>query len=382
MSEVTRADVLRYRFHRHDLDRPAGSVADPTELALLAQGVQDTGTDGVGWALANRGVEALDPAALVYAWTLRGAPHAYDRAAAGAVAVATAPYSEADAAKRIFDAAKSLKAAGIPVIDALGTVAGQMRRLAARPVVKGDVSSGLTAVLDEPFLRYCRPCDAVHPYEMTFRLAALQAGLELEPGTSPPVLRRIPGLRAPMLGHLAGEADDGHDVIRGYLRFFGPARFRDVAAYLDAPLKEVKARWPADAVEVAVAGEAPGRDGPRHLLADDLGALAGAADGPAPGDLRLLGSHDPYLQGRDRELTVPDEAGRKDLWRILGRPGAIVVDGEVVGTWRPRAAGSKLTVRIQPWGPLSRRTRAALDEQAERLAAHRGVTLAAVAEEP
>jgi hypothetical protein len=78
---------------------------------------------------------------------------------------------------------------------------------------------------------------------------------------------------------------------------------------------------------------------------------------------------------------VADEARRKDLWRVLGRPGAVVADGEVVGTWRPRASGKRLTVRVEPWGRLKGRDRALVSEQAERLAAHRGVSLADVVEE-
>ncbi len=68
--------------------------------------------------------------------------------------------------------------------------------------------------------------------------------------------------------------------------------------------------------------------------------------------MRLVGPHDPYLQLCDGELLIADEARRKILWPVLGRPGAIVADGEVAGTWRPRASGRKLTVRIDPWGPL------------------------------
>lgn len=67
------------------------------------------------------------------------------------------------------------------------------------------------------------------------------------------------------------------------------------------------------------------------------------------------------------------------MWRILGRPGAIVADGEVVGTWRPRASGRKLTVRIEPWGRLSAGDRALVQEQAGRLAVHRGSVLDEIA---
>jgi hypothetical protein len=245
--------------------------------------------------------------------------------------------------------------------------------------VKGDLSTALTSVLDEPYLRWCDPCQATHAYEQPFRLAALQAGLELEPGTSPPVLRRIPGLPAPAYRRLAGEADDRHDVVRAYLRLFGPATPNQVAAFLDAPLKEVKAHWPADVVAVVVEGAA-GPEGARtELLAEDAEALGATPGGtgrrPA---VRLVGPYDPYVQGRDRELLVPTEPRRKDLWRVLGRPGAVVADGDVVATWRPRTSGKALTVVVEPWGDLTSTVARAVRGEAERLAAHRGVRLAGV----
>ncbi len=95
--------------------------------------------------------------------------------------MATAPLSEVDAAKRVFDASKPLKATGIPVLDALRVVAGHLREIVGAPTVKGDVSRRLTAMLAEPYLRFCRSCDATHVYEMPFRLAAPQAGLEQAP---------------------------------------------------------------------------------------------------------------------------------------------------------------------------------------------------------
>ena len=373
--------MLRFRFRQHQLHREPGSATGPTDLDLLPFGVQDTGPDGAAWAAAVRGLPALDPDAVAFAWTVRGAPHAYPRADLAAVAVATAPLSEGDAAKRIFDAAKPLKAAGIPVLERLRVVAGHLREIVSAPTVKGDASGRLTERVDQPFLRFCRPCDATHVYEMPFRLAALQAGLELEPRTSPPVLHRVDGLRPPLFERLAGDASAGFDVIRGCLRFYGPARVGDVAGFLDAPVKDVKAHWPADAVEVAVADDpAGGRPGPRYLMADDLTRLAGG--GPSAGEpiVRLVGPYDPYLQLRDRELLVTDEAHRKDLWRVLGRPGAIVTDGEVVGTWRPRASGRRLSVRIEPWAPLAKRARALVDEQARRLADHRGAGAVEVVE--
>jgi Winged helix DNA-binding domain len=369
--------VRRFRFQRHELDRdpaPAGKAGD---AALLDYGVQDTGPDGAAWALAIRGAGA-SPGDLVYAWTLRGAPHAYRRADVAAIGVATAPLSERDAGKRMFDAMKPLRAAGIPALEALRTLAGHLRTIVRSPTAKGDVSSRLSELVDEPYLRSCRPCNAIHVYENPFRMAALQAGLELEPDTSPPVLHRIPGLKPPMCRHLGGEAEPRFDVVRNYLRFYGPARVRDAAEFLDAPIGEVERHWPDDVVEVRLRNAEPpsGRVQPRFILAEDLDALTVHDTGPAPIALRLLGPYDPFLQLRDREVLIPDPVQRKALWPVIGRPGAVVAAGEVLALWRPRTSGKRLRLTIEPWRSLTAADRAALEEQADRLAAHRGVNLA------
>jgi hypothetical protein len=357
---VTRRQVLGFRVRAQQLDRAAGALED---TAVLDIGVQDTGPDGGLWALAVRGVDvsALTGDELATAWTIRGAPHLYLRSDLPAVAAATAPFSDADAGKRIYDAAKPLEAAGIPNLVALDTIAAAMRSIVTEPMVKGELSTRLTAVMDAPYVRPCVPCNAVHMWEMPFRLAALRAGLELQAGTSPPVLQPVPGL-AP-----AEEVPDRFDVVRAYLRLLGPATSRHVAGYLDAPLKDVQARWPADAVEVDVEGER------RWLLSGDVDRLA---DPPALA--RLLGPFDLFLQARDRPLLVDDAARAKDLWRTLGRPGGVLLDGEVVGTWRARRSGKGVAVTVAPWEPVPAAARAAIGEQAERLAAFRQLPLTSV----
>ncbi|TFV86284.1 winged helix DNA-binding domain-containing protein [Blastococcus sp. CT_GayMR16] len=354
--EVTRRQVLDLRVRAQQLDRPSGTLAD---TAVLDIGVQDTGADGALWALAIRGVDAPPAGKLATVWTIRGAPHVYRRSDLAAVATATAPFSDADAGKRIFDASKPLKAAGIPNLAGLDVVADAMRSIVREPMVKGEMSTRLTVALPEPYLRFCVPCNAIHSYEQPFRLAALRAGLELEPGTSPPVLRPVPGLTP------AEEVPDRLDVVRAYLRLLGPATPQHVAGYLDAPVKDIKARWPADAVEVLVDGER------RWLLADDVDRLD---DDPAPAT-RLLGPFDLYLQARDRPLLVDDTARAKDLWRVLGRPGGVLVDGEIAGTWRARKSGSAVAVSVELWSPVPPENRTEIGGQAERLAAFRGISL-------
>ncbi|WP_036346205.1 winged helix DNA-binding domain-containing protein [Micromonospora sp. CNB394] len=358
---IDRRQVLNFRIRAQQLDRAEGSLAD---TAVLDIGVQDTGPDGGRWALAARGVDVtpLSGADLALLWTVRGAPHLYRRADVGTVAAAVEPFSDADAGKRIYDAAKPLKAAGIGILAALDEVAARMREIVGRPTVKGEVSGRLADVMPEPYLRFCRPCNATHLYEMPFRLAAVRAGLELRLGTSPPVLERIPGFRP------AAAPGDRFDLVRAYLRLLGPATPKHVADYLDAPVKEVKARWPSDAVEVSVDGET------RWLLAADEAALASAETTAT----RLLGPFDLFLQAKDRATLVPDAARVKELWPVLGRPGAVLVDGDLAGTWRPRRSGRSLTVTVQPWRKLTGSARDAVVVEAERLAAYRGVPLAGV----
>lgn len=383
-------DVLAFRWRRHQLDRPERS-APVEEIDLLDYGVQDTGPDGAAWALAIRGAAvdgaAVDGAAipkalvgvddLVLAWTLRGAPHAYRRSDLDAISVATAPYDESDAAKRIFDASKPLKDNNIAVLDALATIAAAQRSIVTSSMSKGEMSSQLTELLEPPYLRQCVPCDATHAYEQPFRLAALQGGIEIEAGSVPAVVRRIPGFTAPRYRHPASDLVDRHgvdaarfDVVRNYLRFYGPATHKEASAFIDAPVAVVKRYWPTDVVDV---GEK------RFLLAEDVELLAA---GPA-GDqtIRLLGPFDPYLQGRDREGLVADPDRRKDLWRVLGRPGAVVMDGAVVATWRPKSSGKKLAIAVEFWTRPSAAIRTATESEAERLAAFRGVSFAGLVDD-
>lgn len=360
MVTVTRRQVLGHRVRAQQLDRERTTLA---EAAVLDIGVQDSGADGARWGLAVRGVDvgAVAEDELAMAWTIRGAPHVYRRSDLPDVAAAVEPFSDADAGKRIYDASKPLKAAGIGNIEALDAVAAAMRSVVVEPTGKGEVSSRLAAMVEPPFLRTCRPCDAVHLYEMPFRLAALRAGLELEAGTSPPVLRRIAGFER------SATAPERFDVVRCYLRLLGPATPRHVATYLDAPVADVKARWPEDAPAVSVEGETRWVLGAEHALAAD-----------PPTTVRLLGPFDLFLQARDRELLVADPTRSKALWPVLGRPGGILVDGEVAGMWRPRKAGATLRVQVELWVRSSAGLRDRIGEQAQRLAAHRGLRLAGV----
>ena len=370
--EVTREQVIGHRWRAHQLDRGHAAVSALDDVALLDVGVQDTGPVAARWALVNRGLASYDEAGALLAWTVRSSPHLYRRVDAAAIAVASAPLSENDAAKRVFDASRPLRQAGVPVLEALAVIARTQRDLVRNPTAKGELSTALTERLEPHSLRYCRVCAATHAWENPFRVAPLQGGLELQPGTSPPVLQRITGHRPRYFGTPGTRAEPRFDQVRGYLRFFGPARPQDVAAHLDSAVKDVRAHWPDDVVPVHVDGF-PEVAGGRFALEEDVASLT--AEPERAGRLRLLAPFDAWLQIRERPTLVGHTTHAKELWRNLGRPGAVVLDGEVVGTWRPRSAGARLTITWEPWVGLTKPQVAQAESEAALLAEVRGQEL-------
>ncbi|QGN47200.1 DNA glycosylase AlkZ-like family protein [Micromonospora sp. WMMD558] len=88
----------------------------------------------------------------------------------------------------------------------------------------------------------------------------------------------------------------------------------------------------------------------------------------------------PFLAVRDRGVLVPEKAHQAQVWRIIGNPGAVLVDGDVAGTWRARQAGRKtLEITVTPFaGRLSARVRGQLDAEAALVAGARGAAEARV----
>ncbi|HEX6474793.1 MAG TPA: crosslink repair DNA glycosylase YcaQ family protein, partial [Candidatus Limnocylindria bacterium] len=80
---------------------------------------------------------------------------------------------------------------------------------------------------------------------------------------------------------------------------------------------------------------------------------------------RLLPSGDPYylLWGAAREFLVPDAAHRAELWTTRVWPGALLVGGEIIGTWRR----NKATVIATPWRELSHAERTVVEAEAASL---------------
>jgi hypothetical protein len=95
---------------------------------------------------------------------------------------------------------------------------------------------------------------------------------------------------------------------------------------------------------------------------------------PAPRGVRLLQPYDAWLQQRDRGTLLSDAKLRREIWRSSGNPGAVLANGELVASWRPRKRGKRLTVTITPFARLAASIRADIEREAATLAPFRDCT--------
>lgn len=366
--ELTREQVLAYRVAAQGLHREAAEVE---ELGVLDLGVQDAPSYPAALAFAARlpagsALGSVGPGcALALAWTLRGAPHVHRRADLDLVGRALWPLSEADAAGRLNESGPALARQGIPALEQFSLAVAAMREVVHAPIAKGAASTAVTQRIPPVMWRDCRACKAHHVSDSAMRAAAPAAGLELEPETNPPVLLPRPRARRPS----RPDPDAVRVLIRSYLTYLGPAGPGEVAGYLGARRADLAPLWPDDLAEARVDGRAA------WLPAD---ALDRAESAPEPDVVRLLGPFDPYLQARDRDLIVPDRAMHKALWPVIGRPGVVLVEGEVVGVWRPKSSARRLTLTVEAVTPLAPSAWARIEEEAARVAEVRGAEDVAV----
>jgi len=325
--DLTRQQVLRHRIHQHELDR---RTSDAAELAVLSLGVQDNTS---GSALLSFAARLAEPEVddFVLTWSVRGAPHLHRAGELKAFSRALWPWSDADAR------ARASRPKVDDVLDSLRHIATAMRSIVTKPMTKGEVSAALTPLAPKQTIEACRGCGTEHVSDPIFRLGALPAGLRILPECKTVTFERVHGWPG-VPRRTAGFAE----LVHRYLTLHGPAGPSEVAGYFGTTLREMKKQWPSEGlVEVTVEGQ-------KAWLPEDVEIVD--ADPP---DVRLLPPTDPYLQARDRDLLLPDKAAQRDVFRVLGRRGAVLVDGEIAGSWQGRVvSGKRFEVTATPYRPL------------------------------
>jgi hypothetical protein len=147
------------------------------------------------------------------------------------------------------------------------------------------------------------------------------------------------------------------ELARRHFHIFGPATPKSFARWAGISSQRGEAAFDGLRSSLTPVGTPIGES---WILTRDEPTFR-AAPGPE-GPARLLPSGDAYflLQGDDRELLVPDANRRSALWTPRVWPGAVLVEGEIAGTWRR----SQHTVTIQTWRRLTRAERDAVEEEA------------------
>jgi hypothetical protein len=217
-----------------------------------------------------------------------------------------------------------------------------------------DLAARLGAFLDGRKVPYGEAGRGVgvHPNQLRYATAT---------GT---VLIRWDGARQPTIWTVPPPHVDPHDaraeLARRYLRVFGPGTPASFAGWAGVRPKASVAAFDALGEELLPVTTPIGD---AWILADDEPSYRAQPRPPAPA--RLLPSGDAlYLfQGADRDLLVPDPARRDELWTPRVWPGAVLVGGEIVGTWR--RANARLT--IHPWRGLEPAERETVEVEAASL---------------
>lgn len=150
------------------------------------------------------------------------------------------------------------------------------------------------------------------------------------------------------------------ELARRYLHVFGPTTPAAFAEWAGVRLR--RGTDPFDGLrQELMPVRTPSGDG--WILAIDEASFRTPALPAAPA--RLLPSGDTYflLWAADRTLLVEDAARRGELWTSRVWPGALLVEGEVVGTWRR----SDATLTVSLWQQLGPAAREAVEAEAHSL---------------
>ncbi|RDI63883.1 winged helix DNA-binding protein [Nocardia pseudobrasiliensis] len=384
--KVRGSDVIVFRLGAHHLTkrqaaRELGKVVgacgiqnSPPGAALLAMHAR---ADGVTSETVDKAV--ADDKELVQSWCMRGAPFFFPRADAGVFTAGVLPTTEAGRLHMIGGVEQGLAVLGMGLDEAVGYCGDEIgevlsgRRLAINELgaeLAGRIAPRLTAVQRKDW-------KAAGPYGRGLALGEAVVHFCLRILTLEGLVCFAPreGNKAPFvlveewLGESLGELAFGAaraELLRRYLHCYGPSSPKDFAAWLGVAVSDVDPWWKPLAGEMTEVGF-DGRKG--WLLTEDLEAMRSPEEVRG---VRLLPPRDPYTQLRDRE-TIVDKKFHGEMWKTVGEPGAVLVDGKIVGIWRPRKSGKKLSLTVTAFGAAGK-FRSRLGAEAEQVAILRGAS--------
>ncbi|MDO9356196.1 MAG: winged helix DNA-binding domain-containing protein [Solirubrobacteraceae bacterium] len=374
--DVTSEQVRRFRLAATGITEPAGRAS----TALGSWTVQESPPGAATTAmLARTSVDVapgwLDDAisdrrSVASFYNARTATSILRKADAPVFATALIPSDDAGFKAIVVNALPERKSEyASPVEEAVEAIA---EILDGRELSRDDLHEELRGRLPKASLPWCEGCQSHHARRGLLVMASLHGKLCIagKAGRAPLFARSDQWLG----GWDAFAANDaGRALVDHFLAAFGPATPAEFADWAGLGKTHAKALWALEEeglVEVTVDGGKP-----RWIRAVDQAALE---DSPAPDGARLLGPGDPILQARDREVTVADAGVRKKLWTAIPTTGLAIHGSDAFATWKAKKSGKRLDLTLATFAKVPRGAKAAIEEQAERLAPHRGATSVAV----
>jgi hypothetical protein len=377
---VSPRQVIAFRLSRLGLARPEKDLA----RATTPVGLPDFPPGAALSALAPRLAaacsttlgDAFDARTLVRLRAMRGAPVVvpvgeYDVFAGGML-----PPDEASMRAFIQPAMDSVNRSKLSAQDVVDLVTRHATKaLTTAPLDRDQLHAHLRDTLPQQLLPYCRACDSHHVHPSLLYAVALKGRLVLFPRDDGPYRiwrfdRWIAGGKRQLKrGRLAAMNDPAVELLRRFLRAYGPATPTEFAAWAGIGGGQPRAMWSQIADQlVPVEMESSGRKAPMHfLLAEDAKELLDGDRRATEPTVRLLAPGDPLLQLRDRDTLVPDQRMQKVIWKNLSPTGVVLLGPEVAAVARLQKK-KKLHVTIDAFRRFDGAARAAVEKAAERLA--------------
>lgn len=373
--EVTREQAVRFRLLAHglrerspteSLERCAGLIGlhdSPEGSALLAlrARLQDLDPETYRCAL-------LEDRTLVRVWGVRGAPYVVPTRDAHIFTNGALPQDDESLASLLTGDMLGLQNAGVSAREAFDKTVEAVDAVLDRPMRKRDLSVALHGHVPRELEPWCDGCQVKHIPDGLLRIVGLTGGVVFGPRVegSPALARTREWLGRDLSCEDRTEARKA--LARRFLRQYGPITHSHFATWTNLSVTDTRRTWERLQEEMAPVA----LDGRRCcILKEDLGVLR---DAPHASGARFLPPNDPFLAQRDRAVLIPERELRRKVWKPVGNPGVLLIDGEPVGIWRAKAKTRRLEITLETWSPIPARRRAELEQEADIVARLRGRT--------
>ncbi len=382
---VSRDEVIRFRLAAHHLTQRLGG--DGLLDAAAACGVQNSPPGSALLALGARVLDLtesrLDAAVaeqrtLLQTWSVRGAPFFFPTTDAHVFTTGVLPATPDARRQLIIGVAPALESVGLDIDEAVGLIDAELdavlrgRRLAINEL-GAELADRVATRLDTGRKQW----QAEGPYSVgqplgeavvhfCLRILTLQGRLCPAPrsaGKAPFVL--VDEWLDGGLPETSPE-DARAELLRRYLHSYGPsskAQFATGSACAPGTRLPGGTCWPMNwSRSTSMVG--PGCSKLTCPPCDRHRTQPASA-------CRPRATHTPNCATARRSSAKPLHG---QVWRPLGEPGTVLVDGQIAGVWRPNKAGRRLTVTVHAFDKLSANKRKALAEEAELMGTLRGAS--------